>query len=253
MIHRRSAYALALGVLVAIVQACSGADHGPPSASRVVDRYMEAVGGKGAAARFPTRHIVAEMTMPGTATATGMRMNVEVWTAPPNRMLSRTFTGGMSILSGFDGTTAWAIADGQPRILDRSTYAEALGKVGLERSVDLAKAFPIMETLGERTIDGHDCWNVRMENAEGFAVENCFDKDSGLLVGSVVPGGNARQGDSTRVVMSEYRDFDGLQLPTRITATIGGQSMVTLLKSVSHAPIPDSVFALPPSVRALLH
>jgi hypothetical protein len=53
--------------------------------------------------------------------------------------------------------------------------------------------------------------------------------------------------------MSGWRDFDGLRLPTRMTINAGGQQMVTIIKSVGHAPVADSMFVLPESVRALLH
>jgi hypothetical protein len=241
---------LALTTLAAALQGCAGAESGPPPASTVVDRYMEAVGGWDVEGRFASRHVVAEMSVP----ATGTSMTTEVWTAKPNRMLSRTVTNGMSIVSGFDGITAWAIADDQPRLLDRATFEEALGNANLDKNVDFAAAFPTMETIGERTVDGHPCWNVRMVDRKGVEVRNCFDKDSGLLIGTLVPGRNAPAGGaSTEVVLSEYRDFDGLRMPTLMTATIGGRRMITTIKSVSHAPIPDSMFALPPSVRALVH
>jgi len=249
MIRRRSGRTLALAALAAAVQGCAGADRGPPAASKVVDRYVEAIGGREATRRFPARHVVAEMSVP----ATGTTMQMEVWTSSgPDRMLTRTVTNGMLITSGFDGTTAWAIADGRPRILPREAYEQAIGKGNLDTNVDFAKAYPTMETLGERTVDGHACWNVRMVSAAGAEVRNCFAKDSGLLVGTVVPAKNARADSvAAEVVMSGYRDFDGLRLPTRMTTTVGGERMITTIKSVSHAPIADSMFALPPAVRAL--
>jgi hypothetical protein len=241
---------LALVTFAAALQGCAGAETGPPPASRVVERYVKAIGGRDVEGRFPSRHLVAEMSVP----ATGTSMSTEVWTAKPNRVLSRTVTNGMSIVSGFDGTTAWAIADGKPRLLDRATFEEALGNANLDKNVDFAAAFRTMETIGERTVDGHPCWNVRMVSTKGDEVQNCFDKDSGLLIATLAAGrGTAAGGASTEVVLSEYRDFDGLRIPTLMTATIGGQRMITTVKSVSHAPIPDSMFALPPSVRALVH
>jgi len=249
MIRTHFGSTLVLTALAAALQAC--ADTGPPPASKVVDRYVEAIGGRAAAQRYPARHVVAEMTSPGPGTTISM----EIWTARPNRMRARTVSDGMTITSGFDGTTAWAITPMTgAQILDRATFEQALGNANLDTNLDFAKSFPTMETIGERTVDGRACWNVRMVSAQGVELHDCFDKESGLLVGTVVPGKPARAGDpAADIVMSDYRDFDGLRMPTHMTTTVGGQRMVTTIKSVSHAPIADSIFALPPEVRALLH
>jgi hypothetical protein len=42
-------------------------------------------------------------------------------------------------------------------------------------------------------------------------------------------------------------------MPTKTTVSTMGQQMVTTLKSVSHEAVPDSMFALPPEIRALQH
>ena len=76
---------------------------------------------------------------------------------------------------------------------------------------------------------------------------------SGLLVGSISHQ-HMQMGEVTAdIVMSDYKEFDGLKLPTRMTMTMGPQQVVTTIKSVTHEPIADSVFALPPEIRALRH
>src|SRR5215218_8103464 len=197
MIRNRSRRALALAALAAAVQACSGAEAAPPRASQVVDRYMEAIGGRAAAERFPASHVTAEMSVP----AMGTSMTMEVWSSKPNRMRSRSVSGAMTITTGYDGTTAWAIANDQPRILPSAAFEQALGNTNLDASVDFAKTFPTMETIGERTLDGHACWNVRMVSAKGVEVQNCFDKKSGLLVATVVPGRSTPAGSAATEVV----------------------------------------------------
>jgi len=244
MIRTRPGRGLAFAVFALAVQACAG--DGPPSASRVVEKYMRAIGGRDAAERFPARHLTAEMSIP----ATGTTVSMEVWTKPVSRILARTETNGTKITTGFDGTTAWAITPlTGARILDRATIGKSFDDLNFGTVVDFARAYPTMETLGERTVDGHACWNVRMVSKDGFEVRNCFDKDSGLLVSTVVPGTEG----AADMVMSDYRDFDGLRMPTRLTTTVNGQRTVTTIRSISHAPIADSVFAPPAEVRALMH
>jgi len=211
---------------------------------------VQAIGGRSTAERFSTRHVTAEMSMP----AMGMTMTMESWTARPNRSFSKMEMSGMAITSGFDGTTAWVNSPmSGPKILDGDEFKQAIDNANFDNNVDFTKVFPTMETVGERTVDGHACWNVRMVSANGTEVQNCFDKESGLLVGSIAHQ-HTQMGEMTAdIVMSDYKDFDGLKLPTRMTMTMGPQQVVTTIKSVSHAPVADSIFALPPEIKALQH
>ena len=250
MIRTRTGRSLGLAAFALAVHAGAAAAQQLPPASQLVEKYVQAIGGRAAAERFSARHVTAEMSMP----AMGMTMTMESWMARPNRSFSKMEMSGMAITSGFDGTTAWVNSPmSGPKILDGAEFKQAFDNANFDNNVDFTKVFRTMETVGERTVNGQACWNVKMVSANGTEVHNCFDKESGLLVGSIARQ-HSQMGEITAdVVMSEYREFDGLKLPTRMTMTMGPQQVVTTIKSVSHAPVPDSVFALPAEIRALRH
>jgi hypothetical protein len=248
MIRTRTGRTLGLAALALAVQAGAAAAQQLPPAAEVVEKYVQAIGGRATAERFSARHVTAEMSMP----AMGMTMTMQSWIARPNRTFSRMEMSGMAITSGFDGTTAWVNSPmSGPKILDGPELRQALDNANFDNNVDFAKVFPTMETVGERTVAGRACWNVKMVSANGTEVHTCFDKETGLLVGTVSKQ-HTQMGEITAdIVMSDYKEFDGLKLPTRMTMTMGPQQVVTTIKSVSHAPIADSVFALPPEIKAL--
>ena len=250
MIRTRFNHAIALAALALTARGGAVAAQQLPPAAEVVEKYMQVTGGH-ALARFSGRHTITEMSMP----AMGMTMTIEVWSARPNRMFSKTEMNGMSITSGFDGTTAWFSSPATgARILDGPEFKQVFDNSSFEGNVDFAKVYPTMETVGERTMEGHACWNVRMVSVSGTEVRQCFDKESGLLVGSTIDRQQTAMGEVTaEVVINEYGTFDGMRIPTRMTTTAAGQQIVTTVKSVSHAPIPDSLFVLPAEVRALRH
>ena len=250
MIRNRIGRSLGLAAVALAVQAGAAAAQQLPPASQLVEKYVQAIGGRAAAERLAARHVVAEMSMP----AMGMTMQMETWTARPNRMLTKMEMSGMSITSGYDGTVAWMNSPmSGPKILDGPELRQAVDNANFDNTVDFTKVFPTMETVGERTVDGHSCWNVRMVSAAGTEVQNCFDKESGLLVGSISHQ-HTQMGDVTiEAVIGDYKDFDGLKLATRMQMTMGPQQVVTTIKSVSHAPVADSIFALPPEIKALQH
>ena len=250
MIRTRFARSLGLAALALAASAGAAAAQDLPPAAQVVAKYLDAIGGQAAATRFNSRHVTAEMSMP----AMGMTAPLEIWTARPNRMLVKVEMAGMTMSSGFDGTVAWASSPmSGPKILEGAELKTALDNASFDSNIDFAKVFPTMETVGERTVDGHACWNVRMVSANGTEVQNCFDKESGLLVGSIAKQ-RGQMGEATAdIVLSEYKDFDGLKLATRMSITAAGQQIVRVIRSVSHAPVADSIFALPPEIRALQH
>lgn len=248
MIRTRFARTLGLAALALSAQAGAAAAQQLPPATQLVEKYVEAIGGRATATRFTSRHVTAEMSMP----AMGMTMAMETWTARPNRMVSKMEMSGMTMSSGYDGTVAWANSPMTgPKILDGAELKQALDQANFDNNVDFTKVFPTMETIGERTVDGKACWNVRMVSANGTEVQNCFDKQSGLLIGSIAKQVSAMGEVTADVVLSEYREFDGLKMPTRMAVTIPQGQIITTIKSVSHAPVADSVFALPAEIKAL--
>jgi len=250
MIRTRFGRPLGLAALALAVQAGAAAAQQLPPAAQVVEKYVQAIGGRPAIERFSARHETGEMSVP----AMGMTMTTESWSALPNRSFRKIDMSGMTMTSGSDGTTAWVNSPmSGPKILNGDELKEAFDNANFYNGVDFAKVFPTMQTVGERTVDGHACWNVRMVSAAGTEVHNCFDKESGLWIGGILKQHSEMGEITAELVMADYKDFDGLKLPTRTTMTVGPQQIVTTIKTVSHAPVADSVFALPPEIRALQH
>ncbi|HYH82380.1 MAG TPA: DUF4412 domain-containing protein [Longimicrobium sp.] len=245
----RTGRALALAALALAAQAGTASAQQLPPAQQIVDKYVQAIGGRAMLGRFNTRHTVAEMSMP----AMGMTMTMNVYQARPNKVVTRMDMGAMGTATGgYDGTVAWSNNSMQgPRILTGSELNETLSRASFDASLDMAASFPTMETVGSRTVAGQECWDVRMVSRTGVTVRNCFDKTTGLVVASVAKQQSQMGEMEVEMVYSDYKEFDGIKMPTKTTMNMMGQQMVTTVKSVSHAPIPDTTFALPAEIRAL--
>jgi hypothetical protein len=250
MIRSTVARTLGLAVAAASLQAGAARAQGLPPAQQVVEKYVQAVGGRDAMSRWTKRHLTGEVSVP----AAGMTMTMESWYARPNRMLTKVEMQGMSMAQGVNNGVAWSNSPMQgARILSGDEAKQVLELQNFDNNFDLTKVFASMETVGDRTVDGRPCWNVKMVTAGGIEVHNCFDKETGLLVGATMKQ-HSQMGDiDTESVMSDYRDFDGVKMPTKITVSFGPQQMVTTVRSVTHEAIPDSVFDLPAEVKALQH
>jgi hypothetical protein len=180
---------------------------------------------------------------------------MDVYQARPNKVFTRMNMGAMgSVTGGYDGTVAWSNSSMQgPRILTGPELNETVSRSTFDSNLDLAANFPTMETVGARTVAGQECWDVRMVSKTGVEMRNCFNKTTGLLLATVMKQQSQMGEMEVEMVYSDYKTFDGIQMPTTTTMSMMGQQMVTTVKSVSHEAIPDSTFALPPEIRALQH
>ena len=96
--------AVALPASLTAVVACASA---LPAAKTILDRHVEAIGGRKALAALQSIHTVGAMTIP----ANGMSGTIEVFAARPNKMLAKTTIAGIGEISeGFNGTHSWSIS-----------------------------------------------------------------------------------------------------------------------------------------------
>lgn len=221
-----------------------------PPARQIVERYVEAIGGRQVLGQQRFRHIVAEMSMPGM----GMSMTMDSKFARPNKYVVQMEMPGMGkMLSGFDGAHGWAVnpATG-PQLMQGKELQQALRQADFEGSMDLAKSFPTMETVELSRVDGKACHRVRMMTAQSDTVFGCFDVDTGLMSLMEMKQASPMGEIAMQMRLSEYKDFGGAKMPTRTTMSMAGQEMVTTVKSVSYEPIAESEFTPPAEVRALI-
>ncbi|MBB6069995.1 hypothetical protein [Longimicrobium terrae] len=228
------------------VAAASGCTQPLPPAEEVVARHMRSIGGMQALAAQQYRHTREEASGPDGRPA----MTRDVYRARQgNRYVMKMEapqTGPVAI--GYDGQTAWmmdtVVGPSIQRSQERSAY-------DFESPINFARLFPTMETVGRDTVNGESCIRVRMVNARGDEVRNCFADDDGLLIGATVRSTTGVHTYVGEVTYHDYRDFGGIKMATRTSTTSMNRRNEVRLVSVSTEPIDASVFALPAEVAAL--
>lgn len=244
---RRGA-ALLLAALPALASAARAQEL--PPAAEVVARYVEAVGGEAALRRHSSRTLVTETELTGM----GVRMTTTTRMAPPARVVTTTPVEGMGTRrAGFDGVVGWSVDPvAGPVLLEGAELEQMVHRADFLGPLRYGLLFTSMETTARAEHGGRPCWRVELVSPSGRRSWQCFDIDTGLLVAT---GGEqvSRVGtvDAT-VLLSDYRDFDGVRMATRSTTVVMGQPVVVTLKSVSHAPVDPAAFEPPEEIRALL-
>jgi len=110
MLLRRFARRVAL-LAAALSVAVSARAEITPEAKAVVDRFIEATGGRAAFDELQTTRVK------GKISAFGLQGTSIIYTRRPDRRASVTELGPIKIRDGFDGTTAWRTDPGTGKVV----------------------------------------------------------------------------------------------------------------------------------------
>lgn len=242
---RRAGTALCLALALPLTAAAQSL----PPARQVIDRYVEAVGGREAIARHRFRTMEMEMSMP----AMGMTMPMKIVMAAPNRIVTTAeMPGAGALRSGYDGSVGWQVNPMTgPSLMTGAELEQIVQTADFFSMLNYDKLYRSMNTAELTEMNGRSCYKVELTTATGRRSWQCFDAENGLMVAS--GGTQESQMGSMEVtsLLSDYKEFDGIRMPTRSTSKMMGQDMTMTLKSVSHAPVDASAFALPAEIQAL--
>ena len=250
--HRGAAAAAAVLLLASVAAAVPFTPQGLPSAEELVERYLEAIGGAEAIREHTSSHALGTMELLGQ----GIRGEIEVYSAAPDQsLLIVNFADlGVESRTGYNGQVAWST--------DPMTGERILAGRELEQIVDEAdyysdlhdpSKYESMETLEMVEFAGRSTYKVKLVYNSGREIFEYFDVETGRLAGTEGLQYSLMGAINVRAFASEYQDFGGIMVPTRIVQELGpGQSVQLTIVSVEYDDVDPSVFALPASIEALL-
>lgn len=228
------------------------ADEALPKAETILDRSIEASGGRAA---FEKRH---SEVMHGAMEFTGRGVNgtLTVYQAEPDKNLAVIEIDGIGkIESGSNGDIAWENSALQgPRIKQGDERAGSLRDGTFNAALNWRKLYTKAETTGAETVEGHDCYKVLLTPKEGKPVAEFFDKKSGLLIKTTVTRTTPMGEITAEVVADDYRKEGDVVVPHKLINRAAGQEFLIQVASVEvNVEIPKERFDLPPEIRALLN
>jgi hypothetical protein len=219
-------------------------------ALKVIDAYVEKVGGKDAIMAVKSITTVATVEIP----MVGLTGTVELHVAQPGKMASVLSLPGMGRFeSGYDGTHAWS---SDPLNGPRLTPEEEMSGVRRQSDPNIAakhrEIYRTIEYQGEQDFEGQKAHKIRLVRSTGEESTEYYSVDTGLQIGmesvETTPAGDMK----VFSVLSDYKQFGALKMPTRVVQTMGPQRMVTTIESVTMNKVDESKFNLPESIKALI-
>jgi hypothetical protein len=184
----------------------------------------------------------------------GIVAPLEILKLRPNKYLFRTTIGPIGeILSGYDGTNAWAVQPGQGAILLEQEMAKQVAdQADFFGDLHDLSRFARVELAGETELEGRPVQRVRMVRASGDTIMEFFDPASGLSAGSLTVARGPLGRSETTTLVGEYKDFGGLKIATRIEQRTPQYRLIISILSVEFDTVDEAAVEPPESVRLLI-
>lgn len=219
-----------------------------PPAREVIARYVAAIGGREAIERLPSRWEQGRMEVP----AAGLSLRYELFAAP-NRQSTRSQMPGLGeVRSGIDGQVAWLVnpATG-PMLLEGLALQQARQGADPQAPLHPDRYVAAAETVDETQFGGARCWKVKVTTTWNEEYYEFFDEATGLLQGGIRNQASAQGSVEITSQIVEWRTVAGVRLPRVTRSQMMGAQITSTVDTTEVRAIPDSVFALPPEIRAL--
>ena len=242
---------LALGslLLAALPITIHAQDADLPDGRTVINRFIEAIGGEDAVLQQTGRHVTGVLNVP----AQGVVGDLELYAQAPNKMAVTVDIPDMAIIrSGYDGMVGWTMNPMLgPTILDGLPLQQMQQSADFYRMLYPERLFTSFETIGEEDFEGVPCYRVKVTTAWGEEYFDFFDRNTGLIVGTVRTRATGMGDQEATSLVSDWQTVGGVLIPHKSVQRAMGMEQIMTFTSIESIDVPDSVFALPAEIQAL--
>lgn len=218
---------------------------GLPRAWEVVERHLEAAGGRAAFVKLGSREVWARYEIPGRRLSGELR----VFSARPDRLVIKTEHPELGVaVTGFDGTVGWSIEPGsRPTLITGGALADLHADAVYDRYDE--ESLLSAETVEVADFDGRPCVKLKVVRVPGRESFEYFDVTTGLFAGSIARRETDKGLVTRTTTVSRYQTTDGVQLPRLIRFRSAGVVQIISVMRVVHNRVDPRVFAAPASLR----
>jgi len=221
-----------------------------PPAKDLIAKFVTATNGSAVMAKHQSVRSKGRFELP----AAGMSGDLEISQARPNKTMMRITVSAIGqIEQGFDGTTAWSINPMQgPRVLTGRELDAIREESSFGTSSRQGPNVTSAETVEKTEMNGEPCYKVKMVWKSGRETFDCYSVASGLLIASQGKQESPMGTIDVTNLISDYKDFGGQKVATRLTQQVMGNEQVLIINSVDYDVADPAVFEMPAAIKALV-
>jgi len=182
------------------------------SADPILEKYVAALGGAPAIQKVKTR---AEK---GSADVGGKQFPIDIYAEGPDKRVSIMHLPNGDSVTAFNGSVGWLSTPGRPtRWMSGPDLEGARFDAEFSLPIRMKEIFSELTVNGTEKIDGKDTTLVVGTRTGKPPVKFYFDPNTGLLVRLLRYTDTALGLNPTQIDYADYRDVDGVKIPTRWT------------------------------------
>jgi outer membrane lipoprotein-sorting protein len=221
-----------------------------PSGESILDKYIEATGGKEAYKNLKSLVIKGSLEIQGM----GIKMDLTIYKAEPNLLLQEMTIPEMGKMQdGVDGKIAWSNNAMQGPSIKEGKEAEMAMLNAQFREDEWREKYTKAETLGTETVEGEECYKVLVTTKAGMPMTCYYSKNTGFLVRQDSKIESPMGELQIEAITKNYKKVGGIMMPHQAINRAMGQSMTMTFTDVKfNVDIPKTIFEPPAEVKALL-
>ncbi len=221
-----------------------------PNAESVIEKSIEAMGGREAFAKIKNRVSYGTLEIP----LLKVKGPITVYEAPPSKTYSLAEIGGLGkIESGSDGTICWESSTmAGPRLLEGEEKAVAERLNAFNRATEWKKHYKSAETKGIETIDGRLHYKIVLTPNVGLPETIFYDRRTFLPTKIELTLRGPRGEIPMEVFSFDFKKVDDILIPHKQVTRAAEVEQIVILNTIKHdQDFPADRFALPEAIKAL--
>jgi hypothetical protein len=219
-------------------------------ALKIIDDYVKNIGGKDFIMSIRSMHTKGTISIP----MAGINGTMEMFAAQPGRMaMTMELPGFGRTETGYDGEYAWSSDPMQgPRLMTDEEIVDIKEQADPNSAAKHRDLYKVIEHAGEVEFNGQKAHKIRLVGKSDRESFEYYSAESGMLIGQESVQASPMGEIKVVTQLSDYKEFDGFKLPTRMVQSIGPQQIVMTITGVTLNKVEEDAFERPAAVQALI-
>ena len=215
-----------------------------PTVDQILERYVQALGGRELLEKFTTR-----ISRGSRIGADGVLIPEEVFQKAPNKMLVITRYPEVALTTRFNGQRAWAGDRDKENEIIGEELAELTREGTFYKETSLKELYAAMSPAGKATIAEKEAYVIEASSRSGNPEKLFFDTQTGLLIRRYRESKTVLGPFPFQIDFEDYQVVDGVKVPLTIRWSMPGRVWGRRIAEVKHnVSIEDAQFN-PPANR----
>ena len=236
------------GILLSLaLLSAAHAANNTPAVDSILDKFVEASGGKSAMEKIKSRTIKGDLDLMGSTADWVLEAKA------PNKQFSGFNNSILGVVAdGFDGTVAWSKNQSGVRVKEGEELAKTKRDAEFYRYLNLKKIYPDLGYKGTDKVDGEEVHVLESKPSASNRERFSFSTKSNLLIRQESEFEGPQGKVSLTVRLTDFRPVDGIKYAHSLKFKIstGEQELefAIKVKEVKHnVAIEDAKFVKPTS------